>query len=177
MMRADRLVRLIPARRRAQPARWVCVLIILSYEETAMSTRNLFIGAVIWLSFSAFVPAQQKEIKHVPIKPTSPASGSEMYTNYCAVCHGKDGKGAGPAAEALKVPPPDLTTLSPRNGGKFPSDRVASAIRGDVNLPAHGSKEMPVWGPLFGRLSQGHPAEVQQRIANLTAYIESLQVK
>ncbi|HEV2716311.1 MAG TPA: cytochrome c [Terriglobales bacterium] len=142
-----------------------------------MSTRGLLIFAVIWISFSAFLLAQQKEIKHVPIKPTSPASGSEMYANYCAVCHGNDGKGAGPAAEALKVPPTDLTTLSQRNGGKYPSDRVASTIRGDVNLPAHGSKEMPVWGPLFGHLSQGHPAEVQQRIANLTSYIESLQVK
>ena len=142
-----------------------------------MSTRGLLIFAVIWISVSAFVLAQQKEVKHVPIKPTSPASGSEMYANYCAVCHGKDGKGGGPAADALKVPPTDLTTLSKRNGGKFPSAHVASAIRGDVNLPAHGSKEMPVWGPLFGRLSQGHPAEVQQRIANLSAYIESLQVK
>lgn len=142
-----------------------------------MSTRSLLIFAVIWISVSAFVLAQQKEVKHVPIKPTSPASGSEMYANYCAVCHGKDGKGGGPAADALKVPPTDLTTLSKSNGGKFPSARVASAIRGDVNLPAHGSKEMPVWGPLFGHLSQGHPAEVQQRIANLTAYIESLQVK
>jgi mono/diheme cytochrome c family protein len=142
-----------------------------------MSTRSLLIFAVIWISVSAFVLAQQKEVKHVPIKPTSPASGSEMYSNYCAVCHGKDGKGGGPAADALKVPPTDLTTLSKSNGGKFPSARVASAIRGDVNLPAHGSKEMPVWGPLFGHLSQGHPAEVQQRIANLTAYIESLQVK
>jgi len=142
-----------------------------------MSTRGLLIFAVIWISVSAFVLAQQKEVKHVPIKPTSPASGSEMYANYCAVCHGKDGKGGGPAADALKVPPTDLTTLSKRNGGQFPSARVASAIRGDVNLPAHGSKEMPVWGPLFGHLSQGHPAEVQQRIANLSAYIESLQVK
>src|SRR2546428_3294639 len=140
-----------------------------------MSTRGLLIFAVIWISVSAFVLAQQKEVKHVPIKPTSPASGSEMYANYCAVCHGKDGKGGGPAADALKVPPTDLTTLSKRNGGQFPSARVASAIRGDVNLPAHGSKEMPVWGPLFGHLSQGHPAEVQQRIANLSAYIESLQ--
>jgi mono/diheme cytochrome c family protein len=142
-----------------------------------MSARNILVLAVLWISFSVLAIAQQKEIKHVPMKSTSPASASEMYANYCAVCHGKDGKGAGPAAEALKVPPTDLTTLSKRHGGKFPSDHVAATIRGDVNLPAHGSKEMPVWGPLFGHLSQGHPAEVQQRIANLTSYIESLQVK
>jgi mono/diheme cytochrome c family protein len=100
-----------------------------------------------------------------------------MYTAYCAVCHGSDGKGGGPAAEALKVPPPDLTTLARKNGGKYPSDRVASAIQGDLHLPAHGSKEMPVWGNLFWRMSQGHASEVQLRVTNLNNYVESLQAK
>ena len=100
-----------------------------------------------------------------------------MYNTYCAVCHGKDGKGAGPAAEALKVPPTDLSELSSKNGGKYPSAHVASAIQGDVNLPAHGSKDMPVWGPLFSSISQGHESQVQQRVANLVAYIETLQQK
>jgi len=118
-----------------------------------------------------------KTVKHVPIKPTSAASGQDMYTNYCAVCHGKDGKGAGPAADALKVPPTDLTTLSQKNGGKYPALHVTSVIRGEGNLPAHGSKDMPVWGPLFWHLSQGHEGEVQQRVANLNHYIESLQAK
>src|SRR2546426_12761988 len=107
-----------------------------------MSTRGLLIFAVIWISVSAFVLAQQKEVKHVPIKPTSPASGSEMYANYCAVCHGKDGKGGGPAADALKGAQTDLTSLSKRNGGKVPRPRVASALRGQVNLRRHGSTEM-----------------------------------
>jgi mono/diheme cytochrome c family protein len=119
----------------------------------------------------------EKTVKHVPIKPTSAASGQDMYTNYCAVCHGKDGKGGGPAADALKVPPADLTTLSQKNGGKYPSLHVTSVIRGEGNLPAHGSKDMPVWGPLFWHLSQGHEGEVQQRVANLNHYIESLQAK
>jgi mono/diheme cytochrome c family protein len=120
---------------------------------------------------------QDKTIKHVPIKPTSAASGQEMYTNYCAVCHGKDGKGGGPAADALKTPPTDLTTLSQKNGGKYPVLHVSGVIRGEVDLPAHGSKDMPVWGPLFWHMSQGHEGEVQQRIANLNHYIESLQAK
>lgn len=120
---------------------------------------------------------QPKVIKHVPMKETSPASGQEMYTNYCAVCHGKDGKGGGPAAEALKVPPTDLTLLSKSNGGKYPDMKVASAIRGDANLPAHGSKDMPVWGKLFWGMSHGHEAEVQQRVANLNQYVEGMQAK
>jgi mono/diheme cytochrome c family protein len=119
----------------------------------------------------------KKVIKHVPVKPTSAASGEQMYMTYCAVCHGKDGKGGGPAAEALKMPPTDLTTLSKNNGGKYPSLKVSSSIRGEANLPAHGSKDMPVWGRLFRSMSGGHEAEVQQRVANLSKYIESLQVK
>jgi mono/diheme cytochrome c family protein len=116
-------------------------------------------------------------IKHVPVTETSAASGKEMYTAYCATCHGTDGRGNGPAASALKVLPADLTTLSSGNGGRFPSLKVAAAIRGDSTVPAHGSKEMPVWGSLFSSMSHGHESEVQQRITNLTKYIESLQAK
>ena len=121
--------------------------------------------------------APDKTIKHVPVKPTSPVSGKEMYTAYCAVCHGTDGKGGGPAASALKVPPTDLTVLSKNNGGKYPALKVTSSIRGESATPAHGSKEMPVWGTLFWSMSQGHEGEVQERVTNLTHYIETLQVK
>jgi mono/diheme cytochrome c family protein len=100
-----------------------------------------------------------------------------MYTTYCAVCHGTDGKGGGPAATALKVPPTDLTNLSKSNGGKFPAMKVMSAISGQSAVPAHGSREMPVWGSLFWNMSHGHEGEVQQREANLTKYVESLQAK
>ena len=64
-------------------------------------------------------------IQHVTVKPTSAASGKEMYTSYCAVCHGTDGKGGGPAASALKTPPADLTLLSKNNGGKYPAMKVS----------------------------------------------------
>src|SRR5690348_11340019 len=76
-----------------------------------------------------------KVIQHTPVKATSPASGKEMYTSYCAVCHGTDGKGGGPAASALKTAPTDLTTLSKNNGGKYPALKVTSSIRGESNLP------------------------------------------
>jgi len=142
-----------------------------------MSTRSMLLLASSLVLFSWAAVAQQKEIKHVPVKTTSPSSGTEMYNTYCAVCHGKDGKGAGPAAEALKVPPTDLSELSSKNGGKYPSAHVASAIQGDVNLPTHGSKDMPIWGDLFWHMSQGHEGEVQMRIANLNKHIESLQAR
>jgi mono/diheme cytochrome c family protein len=117
----------------------------------------------------------QTKINKTPAPYTSPASGQEMYKAYCASCHGLDGKGTGPAASAMKAPIPDLTQLSATHGGKFPSDHVLQVIRGDVNSPAHGSKDMPVWGPVFMSVSGHQPAQVLQRTQNLTKYIESLQ--
>ena len=145
-----------------------------------MHVRKLFgMGAVLLLS-AAFAVAQQAgttQIKHVPVKATNAASGQEMYASYCAVCHGANATGNGPAQSALKNPATDLTTLAQKNGGKYPALHVSSVLRGDAELAAHGSKDMPVWGPLFRNLSQGHDAEVQQRIANINSYIESLQKK
>lgn len=143
------------------------------------------VGKLLWMFavlmlLALAVGAQnqpQKTIKHVPVTTTSPTSGAEMYKAYCAVCHGTDGKGNGPAAEALKAVPTDLTMLSKHNGDKFPDMKVAATIRGESNLAAHGTQEMPVWGNLFWGMSHGHESEVQQRVANLTKYIESLQAK
>jgi mono/diheme cytochrome c family protein len=144
-----------------------------------MSIYRAFCCALVvaGLSLCAGAQAQQKTIKHAPAKPTSAASGREMYVSYCASCHGKDAKGDGPAASALKVPPADLTMLAKKNGGKYPAMRVTSVLGGQANLAAHGNKEMPVWGNVFWKMSGGHEAEVQQRIANLNHYIESLQAK
>jgi mono/diheme cytochrome c family protein len=128
-------------------------------------------------TFLCWSQDQKPEVKKAPAPQTSPASGKEMFEAYCAVCHGKDAKGGGPAAAALKTPPADLTTLAQRNGGKFPSMKVMSILRGQAGVAAHGNQEMPVWGPVFWTMSQGHPSEVQQRVTNLTRYLESVQAK
>ena len=145
-----------------------------------MSQRKFtWVLAVFLISVCAAALDQSSTpvVKHVPIKSTSPVSGHEMYTTYCAACHGTDGRGGGPAASALKVPPPNLTVLSKNNGGEFPSDKVSAVLSGTAGLPAHGSKEMPVWGHLFWSVSHGSSGEVQLRMQNLTKYIESLQGK
>jgi len=150
-----------------------------------MSARKLYWITAVAVAFATFAMAQQAQqpapppatIKHVPLQRTNAASGEEMYTSYCAVCHGSDGTGNGPAATALKVPPANLTELAQKNNGKYPALHVSSVIRGEADLPAHGNKHMPVWGPLFRRISQGNEGEVQQRIANLNQYIESVQQK
>jgi len=125
---------------------------------------------------------QKEEVKFsivmkTPIPATSAASGQEMFNTYCAVCHGKDAKGGGPSAAALRVPPPNLTMLSLRHGGKYPTAYVESVLKFGVETnPAHGSKDMPIWGPVLGAISVDTP-EAERRIHNLNQYIESLQAK
>lgn len=97
--------------------------------------------------------------------------------SYCAACHGKDGKGGGPAARALTKQPPDLTLLAKSSGGKFPATRVYTSVSGDFNTVAHGSGEMPVWGAIFRDASAGKDTIVKLRLSNLTRHIESIQQK
>lgn len=132
----------------------------------------LLMGAVV-IGQTAVKPTVEK----VPAKYSSPASGKAMFDAYCASCHGQDGKGTGPAAVAMKNDVPDITVLAKEHGGAFPAFHVSQTIVGDRLLSAHGSKEMPVWGPVFSRLSQQNQAEIQQRVYNLTNYIGSLQSK
>ena len=137
-----------------------------------------FMVAVMLISASICVGQETKSaVKRAPAAATSPSSGKEMFMSYCASCHGKDAKGNGPAAGALKQAPADLTSLAKRHGGKYPADEVASVLRGQASLMAHGDQEMPVWGPVFWKMSQGHEEQVQMRIANLSKYVESLQEK
>ena len=115
-----------------------------------------------------------KTLKKAPITFSKPESGAQMWKDYCAACHGMSGTGDGPAAEALKSPPADLTLMAKRNNGKFPADHFKSVLRLGSGGRAHGTSDMPVWGSLF------RPREeplVELRIGNLTKYVESLQQK
>jgi mono/diheme cytochrome c family protein len=103
-------------------------------------------------------------------------AGRDNFERYCASCHGRDGRGDGPIAPALKTRPADLTVLAQRNGGLFPRARVAAFVSGTGrDVKAHGPSDMPVWGPIFGGLDPSD-VRVKQRIDNVVAYIESLQV-
>ena len=66
-----------------------------------------------------------------------------------ATCHGTDGKGNGPLREQLKVPPSNLTMLARNNNGVFPTNAVYETINGLKSIPAHGTREMPIWGERF----------------------------
>ena len=109
------------------------------------------------------------------LPPNYMPTGEQMYKQYCAACHGKDGKGHGPLAVVLKTPPADLTTLAKRHDGKFPYDYLASVLEFGPGFPAHGSEDMPTWGPIFRYYDKRNEKVVKQRIRTLSEYIASLQ--
>jgi mono/diheme cytochrome c family protein len=161
------------------------------------------LAALITVIIPALALGQVALPQRAPNKQASAERGKELFSEYCTSCHGVSGKGDGPAASALKIPPADLTALAAHNKGQFPSLRVMQAIKAGPSVPAHGSEIMPVWGPIFlrgdstdtagqvppqtpaGVAEEGGPqdrhgataAEVQLRIYNLMEYIRTLQSK
>ena len=130
----------------------------------------VLLGAVV-----ASVSAQTTPQRQPPMRPVD---GVTIFRNNCAACHGLAGQGDGPVSKVLKRSVPDLTRLSQRNGGAFPAVHVRTAITfgTDDLLPTHGSKTMPIWGPIF------HEIEFDQdlgnvRLENITKYLESIQRK
>lgn len=111
----------------------------------------------------------------IPVKKTAPTSGSQMYANYCAPCHGLDGRGHGALAAALRRSPSDLTVLTMSNRGRFPDTHIAVVLQNGIDLPSHGTAEMPVWGPILGKMDQAHTQDRLLRISNLSRYLESIQ--
>lgn len=133
----------------------------------------LILSVVVSLIAPAF--AQNKSQAQPPSRPVD---GPGIFRSYCATCHGSEAHGDGPAAKALKREVPDLTRLSQRNDGKFPAVHVRNTILfgNDDLFPAHGSKSMPIWGPIF------HQIEFDQdlgnvRTENIVKYLESIQRK
>ena len=130
--------------------------------------------AALVLAAGPMVSAQQ-QVKKEPIGAPSGVDGATTFKEYCAQCHGVSGRGDGPAAKALKVPPADLTQIAKRHNGQFPASAVKNSISGDHALAAHGTKEMPMWGPVFRSVESGSVTEL--RVVNLVKYLEQLQQK
>jgi mono/diheme cytochrome c family protein len=140
--------------------------------------KHLLVTATIAVLATGMSYADQSHAKvTIPVNRTSPTSGKQMYASYCAQCHGTDGKGQGPVAPALKATPTDLTVLSKANHGKFPDSHIVSVLQNGVDLPTHGTAEMPVWGPILGKMNQTNPQDRLLRLSNLSRYLESIQVK
>ena len=133
-------------------------------------------GAVVLVAVLGLAAAQQPKaptIKKGEFHPVVSLEGKDNFVAYCAVCHGMDGKGNGPAVPALKTMVPDLTTMAKRSG-KFNEIAVERFIAGaDKVPPAHGSADMPMWGPVFK--SVGDPQVATLRLQNLAKYLKSIQ--
>jgi mono/diheme cytochrome c family protein len=133
---------------------------------------------LIGLGFSApRTEETPKNLKTVPVRAARSLAGPDLFREYCAVCHGSDAKGDGPAAAALKTQPSNLTQIARNSGGRFPEIRVQNIINGDSDpSAAHGSREMPVWGSIFRHMGPNEDM-ANVRVYNLMKYIEDLQEK
>lgn len=102
--------------------------------------------------------------------------GAALYRTYCATCHGLSGRGDGPLAQHLRVPPTNLTRLAERHGGRFREDIVARVVDGRERIGTHGPSDMPVWGDAFSSpLVEGGDARLRARISALARYLASIQ--
>lgn len=114
-------------------------------------------------------------------RDTRQLSGMEMYERLCASCHGVSGHGDGPVSSLIKIGVPDLTRLAQHDGGEFPTEDVRRTIDGRFDRPAHGPRDMPVWGWQF--YDSGNPNDAEERAAvdsmidRLVQYLRSIQVE
>jgi len=136
----------------------------------------MILKSLLLLIFCGMVQAQQPAVKQVPAKPTASVAGKDLFHQYCAVCHGPDGKGGGPAAPAMKSHPTDLSQISRNNGGKFPDDHIMQVLKGEASVTAHGNQAMPIWGTVFSNMST-NLVLTQSRMHGLVQYIADMQAK
>lgn len=134
---------------------------------------QFFLGILLALFTTAPALAQDVNV----------SAGSDLYRKYCWQCHGFEATGDGPMAEMLAIRTPDLTKLASENDGVFPIGRIAEQIDGRSQLLAHGG-EMPIFGAVFETdqqialaLPNGQPMMVGLPLANLLAFLESIQAE
>lgn len=116
-----------------------------------------------------------------PDAPVSNTTPAEDYAAYCSACHGAAGLGDGGLANQLSRKPANLTRLSARNGGVFPTTRVMAQIWGYAG--AKGRGVMPDFGPLMDGETvlydggDGIDTPTPARLVGLAEYLKSIQIK
>ena len=140
-----------------------------------MSRIALWLALFSGLALASTLASAQPAGKKAAPSTYEHKRGQDEYLRYCAVCHGVDGRGGGPLADAMKIVPTDLTRISERNNGQFPSERVAEIIRNGGGVLGHGSSAMLPWGDYFKE--KRSEAANRARIRTLVRYIEILQAK
>ena len=112
-------------------------------------------------------------------RPVTALSGAELYERLCASCHGATARGDGPVAPLIKIGVPDLTLIAQRSGGEFPVEGIRGVIDGRSDRPAHGPRDMPVWGWQLYDSAAGSDdaarAQADSTIDRIVSYLQSIQ--
>ena len=142
-------------------------------------TSSTFVGVVASVSSFLFVVASVDATQRSAPEPARTAAiraGQTTFRQFCSPCHGLNGKGDGPVGRLLLTKPADLTQIKRRNDGKFPLATIEQMLTVGTRMEteAHGSEQMPVWGPVFRSIDTSESL-VKARVATLLAYLESLQ--
>ena len=133
---------------------------------------KLFIS--FYLILTAAVAQTPKVIKQTNARTSNAWTGEQLYKEFCAVCHGVDAKGSGPAAAALKVTPSDLTQFARQNGSKYNELRMRGIIANTDAVGAHGTGDMPIWGDIFKSISANENFG-KMRVDALVKYVQTIQ--
>jgi mono/diheme cytochrome c family protein len=132
------------------------------------------IAVVWWLLLGLVLAAAQPQ----SIPPEDVRVGHQDFIQYCSACHGVEGRGDGPAASVLQPPPADLTRIAQRRGGHFPLAEIRAYIDGRIGVPAHGRRDMPVWGERLEEMVGGGSlgeAFARSRLQLLVEYLQAIQ--
>jgi len=146
----------------------------MTRSPVALIASLLSIIAVpVLLAAATVLPDESQEPASVRV-----ARGKVTFRIYCRSCHGAEARGDGPLAQELKNKPADLTHLRAKDGS-FPREEIAGKIDGRFLVAAHGPSDMPVWGFSFqiAGSDTAQDEDVQRKIGDLVAYLETLQAK
>lgn len=140
------------------------------------SRRTLWKALALAVALAVPGPAAGED----PPDPVLVSAGEGSYRAHCGACHGVGGRGDGPVAPVLRIPPPDLTRIAARRDGVFPEADIADYIDGRAEVDAHGPRDMPVWGRVFARpvVERSTGEEVARgQLWVLVEYLRSIQVE
>ncbi|RIL05150.1 MAG: hypothetical protein DCC71_11450 [Proteobacteria bacterium] len=143
-------------------------------DVSTLSPRWLGSAALALLALAAAGPAAGQPAEPDPLAQ----AGERLYVRYCAVCHGKSGRGDGPFAGILRTAPTDLTTIAARRGGTYPDEELAQHVDGRLVPLAHGTREMPVWGRWLGEPigeDMSRDEVVRGEILAMLTYLKTIQ--
>ena len=152
---------------------------MLRHNMPLYKSGAFLVAAVLFLIVFGRVQGAQslpQQEQHASEHLSLPLRGADLFNAYCAACHGRDGRGHGPASTALKSRVPDLTTIARRNQSVFPRERIRALIAGADRPAIHGTREMPLWGPIFSQV-ENDTDYGRVRLENVLVYLESIQAK